>query len=314
MRGFDPYLTFQKLEVFCTVAELGSVTRAADRLCIAQPVVTAHLRSMEARLGYPLVARAGRNIALTEAGERVYRWATEVITRTREIERELAGLEGGGAGNAVVATSMSIGSYALPPLIVDFYRQHPNGLVTVQISNPQAAVDATRIGGCDFAVILLTAKQDLDGLTAIPLWEEDLLLVCAPGSRWVKQPSRELDLHQVPFISTPRNLARRELEDTHLRKHGLENRRVVLELGHPEAMKHAVRQDIGLSFMLASSIRADVARGDLVVLDRPDLPMKIPSYVVYREDKRFSAFQAALLQFIRDAAPQNNALQVHLKS
>ncbi len=139
MRGFDSYLTFQKLEVFCTVVELGSVTRAADRLCIAQPVVTAHVRSMEARLGYALVRRSGRNIALTEAGERIYRWATEVITRTREVERELAGLESGEMGNAVVATSMSVGSYALPPLLLDFHRLHPDGLVTVEISNPQGA-------------------------------------------------------------------------------------------------------------------------------------------------------------------------------
>ena len=182
MRGFDSYLTFQKLEVFCTVVELGSVTRAADRLCIAQPVVTAHVRSMEARLGYALVRRSGRNIALTEAGERIYRWATEVITRTREVERELAGLESGEMGNAVVATSMSVGSYALPPLLLDFHRLHPDGLVTVEISNPQGAVDATRMGTCDFAVILLAVGQDLDGLTTLPLWEDDLVLVCSPSN------------------------------------------------------------------------------------------------------------------------------------
>ena len=75
MRGFAPYLTFQKLEVFCTVVEFGSVTGAADKLCVTQPVVTAHLRSMEAKLGCVLVKRVGRNIALTEAGQRVHRWA-----------------------------------------------------------------------------------------------------------------------------------------------------------------------------------------------------------------------------------------------
>lgn len=302
MRGFDSYLTFQKLEVFCTVVELGSVTRAADRLCIAQPVVTAHLRSMEARLGYALVARSGRNIALTEAGERVYRWAAEVISRTREVERELAGLEKGSAGSAVVATSMSVGSYSLPPIISTFHREHPEGLVTVQISNPQAAVDATRIGGCDFAVILLASTQDLDGLKAIPLWDEDLLLVRAPSSQWVSGAAQDVDLLAVPFISTPKNLARRDLEDMQLRKYGLETRKVVMELGHPEAMKHAVRQDIGLSFMLACSVHDDVRRGDLVVVERPDMEMKIPVYLVHRDDKRFSAYQAALVEFVLEAS------------
>ncbi|ANY16561.1 LysR family transcriptional regulator [Bordetella pseudohinzii] len=302
MRGFDSYLTFQKLEVFCTVAELGSVTRAADRLCIAQPVVTAHLRSLESRLGYSLVARSGRNIALTEAGERVYRWAAEVISRTREIERELAGMEKGSAGNAVIATSMSVGSYSLPPLISAFHRKHPDGLITVQISNPQAALDATRIGGCDFAVILLAPTQDLGGLMAIPLWEDDLLLVCAPSSQWTRGGPQDVDLQAVPFISTPKNLARRELEDMQLRKYGLETRHVVMELGHPEAAKHAVREDIGLSFMLACSVRDDIRRGDLVALEWPGMSMKIPTYLVHREDKRFSAYQSGLVQFLLESS------------
>ena len=307
MRGFDPYLTLQKLEVFCTVAELRSVTRAADRLCISQPVVTAHLRGLESKLGSTLVQRIGRNIALTEAGERVYGWASEMLSRTREMERELAGLQNGAVGKAVVATSMSVGSYALPALITDFYTQHQDGLVSVQISNPIAAVDAIRSGGCDFAVIMLAPNQNLEGLTVEPLWEEPLLLVAAPNSRWLTSPVAEIDLNQVPFISAPPNLARREIEDAQLRLHGITERRIILELGHPEAMKHAVLQDLGLCFMLASSVRREIDRGELDVLNRPDLRMTITTSLVYRDQKHFSPFQSVLIQHIRKAAAPGTA-------
>ncbi|NQD91669.1 LysR family transcriptional regulator [Pseudomonas sp. CrR25] len=306
MRGFDPYLTFQKLEVFCTVAQLGSVTRAADRLCVAQPVVTAHLRSMEAKVGCALVERVGRNIALTEAGERIYRWATEVITRTREMERELAGVEAGTVGNAVVASSMTIGSYALPVLVSDFYLEHREGLVTVEISNPGAAVDSTRTGGCDFAVILLAPNQELDGLVARQLWAEPLLLVSAPGSQWLDPEHLNESLLKAPFISAPRKMARRELEDALLRKHGLENRQIILEFGHPEAMKHAVKENLGLCFMLASSIQADVRRGELQIVDLPDINLELPVFLVHREDKRFSNFQTALLDHIAESTHQSD--------
>ncbi|MGS0897476.1 LysR family transcriptional regulator [Burkholderia stagnalis] len=307
MRGFDSSLTFQKLEVFCTVVELGSVTRAADQLCIAQPVVTAHIRSMEKRLGYPLVKRAGRNIALTEAGDRIYRWATEVITRTREVERELAGLEKGEMGSAVVATSMSIGSYELPPLLADFHRRQPHGLVTLQILTPQAAVNATRVGGCDFAVILVAANQNLGGLTVLPLWWDELLLVAGTSSPWVTHSAAALDFRRIPFVSTPRNQPRRELEEALMRERGLEQRNVVMELGHPEAMKCAVRQNLGVSFMFESAVRAEVDREELVVLDRANLSMKVPIYLIHREDKRFSAFQAELVKFILDSASSDFA-------
>lgn len=302
MRGFDTYLTFQKLEVFCCVAELRSVTRAAERLCIAQPVVTAHLRGMEARLGYPLVQRAGRNIALTEGGERVYRWASEVISRTREMERELAGMAQGHRGAATIGASMSLGSYALPPLVADFHAAHPEGVVTVQISNPLAAVDAVRIGDCDFAVIMLAPGQDLAGLSAHALWEDPLLLVSAPQSRWTGPRADPAQLREVPFISAPRNMARREIEDAQLRAHQLGDRRVVLEFGHPEAMKHAVRQDLGLCFLPACCVADDVARGALRVVELPGVATRISAYLVHRDAKRFSAFQQALVDHIRTAA------------
>ena len=302
MRGFDSYLTFQKLEVFCTVVELGSVTRAAAKLCVTQPVITAHLRGMEARLGYALVKRSGRQLGLTDAGERVYRWASDVITHTREIERELAGLEQGQSGRATIAASMSIGSYALPPIIADFHHLHTDGLVTVQISSPPAAIDAIRIGSCDFAILLLDSDQNLDGLIAAPLWEEDLVLVAGRQSYWATQAPQDIDLRNTPFVSAPRNVVRRELEEKLLRQCGLDQRTVVLEFGHPEAMKYAVRQGIGLSFLLESSVRDDVMRGELVVLNRPELSIKVPCYLVHRANKYFSTFQAELIEFIRKTA------------
>ena len=49
-------------------------------------------------------------------------------------------------------------------------------------------------------------------------------------------------------------------------------------------------------------MRAEIARGELQVLARPDLSMKVPIYLVHREDKRFSAFQTQLVQFILSRA------------
>jgi DNA-binding transcriptional ArsR family regulator len=58
-------ITLQKLEVFHLVVRLGSVTRAAERLGIAQPAVTSHLRSLEDKVGATLLRRDGRNLVLT---------------------------------------------------------------------------------------------------------------------------------------------------------------------------------------------------------------------------------------------------------
>ncbi|MBP2870020.1 MULTISPECIES: LysR family transcriptional regulator [Pseudomonas] len=301
MRGFDPYLTFQKLEVFCTVAELGSVTGAADKLCVTQPVVTAHLRSMEAKLGCVLVKRVGRNIALTEAGHRVHRWALEVLTLTHEMERELAVVESGCRGQATIATFMSLGSYFLPPLISEFTSLHNEGRVTVQVSNTTAAIDTVRAGGCDFAVTFLEPNQDLNRLTTHHLWDEPLVLVCAPETRWLDEKNLLASLSRVAFVSAPLNTIHRKVEDDLLRKRGLENRNIVLELAHPEAIKHAVKNDLGLCFMLYSSVRSEVEQGSLKLLDHPDLHFNMPVFLVHRSDKIFSTYQSVLIQHLLDS-------------
>lgn len=297
-------MTFQKIEVFCLTAQLGSVTRAAERLGMAQPVVTAHVRSLEAKLGVRLIKRAGRNIALTEAGERVFRWGDEVLTRSRELERELAGLTEGSSGSAVVAASMTAGSYFLPDLLIRFRAAHPSSMVTVQISNPQTAMEAVLTGACDFAVLLLDPRRDTEEFVIEPLWDEPLLLIAASDSRLVGRSAGADELTHLPFISTPKTLVRREFEDDQLRAYGIVRQNIVLEMGHPEPMKRAVKADVGVSFLLDTCVREALDSGELRIVETPGIALSIPLYLVHRKRKDFSPLQRALMQFIRDARPE----------
>lgn len=303
VRGFDSHLTLQKMEVFCVVAELQSVTRAADFLCISQPVVTAHIRSLETTLGARLIRREGRGIALTPTGQRVLKWAHETVTRTRELERELGGATDIGPGKVVVAASMSAGSYQVPGIICDFHATYPDGLVQLAISNPQVALEATRTGACDFAVTIIAPTQNLEGLTAQPLWIEPLWLVTAPASRWVGDSVEREAVAGLPFVSTSNSTVMQQLEEGQLRANGVPSRRIVLELGHPEAQKEAVRRDVGVCFFLRSSVEQDLRHGELRLVRTPGLEMAIPLYLVYRKDKAFSPFQLALRQHVEAARP-----------
>ena len=304
MNRFDPYLTLQKLEVFCVVAELQSITRAADYLFITQPVVTSHVRSLEEKLGARLVRRDGRGIALTATGQRVYKWAQEVITRTRELERELGGSTDIGPGQAVVAASMSVGSYLLPQLICDFQAMRPDGQVHLSISNPQVALEATRSGTCDFSVLIIAPTQNLDGLAVQPLWDEDLLLVSAPDSKWVGDQVERDQVSRLPFISTANSTVMQQLEEGQLRANGIPSRRIILNLGHPEAQKEAVRRDVGVCFFSKTAVERELARGELRLVRTPGLMLTLPLYLASREGKELSEFQSALKHHIETARPE----------
>ncbi|MFT8246070.1 LysR family transcriptional regulator [Roseomonas sp. BN140053] len=294
-----PQLTLQKLEVFCRVVELGSVTRAAEEMGVAQPAVTAHLRDLEEKLGVQIVQRVGRHLVLTEAGSRFHRWSSEILTRTLEMSRELSSLNDGAAGEAVIAASMTVGTYALTEILVEYQREHPNTCVSTLIANTRLATEAARTGECDFAVLLLDTRQDLKGLELEPLWEEQLVLVATGSDNRIGVDATASDLSRLPFVTTPRVLVRRNLEDQALYARGIVNRRVVLELGHPEAIKRAVLAGAGVAFVEETAVREEVGRGELRILRTPGFELRMPLVLAHRRGKVMTEMQLGLMMFIK---------------
>jgi len=79
------WLNYHHLRYFWAVAREGGVTRAAERLHISQPTVSAQIRELEQALGERLFARSGRTLALTDVGRTVFRYADEIFGLGREL-------------------------------------------------------------------------------------------------------------------------------------------------------------------------------------------------------------------------------------
>jgi len=85
------WLNYHHLLYFWMVARTGSIARACQELRLAQPTISAQLRSLEESLGEKLFARQGRRLVLTEAGQVVYRYAEEIFTLGKELTEVLKG-------------------------------------------------------------------------------------------------------------------------------------------------------------------------------------------------------------------------------
>ncbi|GIW88581.1 MAG: transcriptional activator NhaR [Isosphaeraceae bacterium] len=90
------WLNYHHLLYFWTVAREGSITKACERLHLAQPTISAQIRSLEKSLGEPLFERQGRRLVLTEVGRLVYRYADEIFTLGRELRDTIKGRPSGG--------------------------------------------------------------------------------------------------------------------------------------------------------------------------------------------------------------------------
>jgi len=298
--GVDSRISLHKLEVFCLVVDLDGVGRAADHLFVAQPVVTAHLRSLQERLGARLLYRDGRRMRLTESGERVYEWASETLARTRELAREIDALADGAGGAIVIAASMSLGSYVLPEVLADFRHARPQAEITLHISDPEHATAAVEAGECDLAVIVADAPPDSPQLVGEPLGRESVVLVVSPEAEPRAASIPVGQLATLPLIASPRSHIRRAIVDRQLLKAGVEPRNVTIELGHPEAMKRAARRGLGATLLFRSSVTEELAAGTLRMVDIEDVSLSVPVFVVRRERKRLTPIQQALVDALRD--------------
>ncbi|WP_199435250.1 LysR family transcriptional regulator [Qaidamihabitans albus] len=302
MNAPDNRLSLQKLEVFCKVVDLGGVRRAAEELYISQPVVSAHLRSLQDRIGAQLFERDGRGITLTEAGQEVHLWASDVLRGRLELQSSLQNLSSGISGAVVAATSMSVGTYVLAPVLIEFRRRYGQANITLLISGVEQALESSLTGRADLCVIATDAVLSSNAFDAELIAEPDFCLVASTTSGLVGDLVRPDELNGMPFVCPPGGLAIRRAQDNALASIGVVSRRVEIEMGNAETIKQAVEADLGLGLLWRASAEKEIESGTLreVVIEGADLRDKL--YLVTRREKRPTPLQRRLAQAIRDHA------------
>jgi LysR family transcriptional regulator, low CO2-responsive transcriptional regulator len=296
----DSRISLKKLEILCLVVEFGGVGKAAEQLQVSQPVVTAHMRSLQDRLGVELLYRDGQQMRLTEQGQAVYEWAREVLGRGREVTSKLQQIATDSAGAVVVGSSMSVGSYVLPRVVGWFCDRQPEARVTLQVSDCEEAQRATEGGECDFAVLTTGSPLVDEALRARRVGSHDLVLVASPDESRVGETAEPAQLARLPFVCSPAG-PRRRLVDDALAEFGIARRQVVIELGHPEALKTVTRMGAGVALLWRASVEEELRSGVLREVPIAGLQLKIPIMIVHRADKCFTPIQRQLLEAIAAA-------------
>ena len=291
--GLNPH----KLRIFCEAAERQSLTRAARHLMLSQPVVSAHVRDLERFFGARLLHQDGRRMLLTEAGEVVYRYALELFRSTSETVNVVRALHAGEAGRVVVGANNVPGTYIVPALLTAFKRERPAAEIVLLVYDTGTMFQELRQGRLDFAVMVLP-EPPVD-LAAEVLAHEPLILVTDPNHELTRRDTITLaDLEDQTFIGRPSGNWR-NLIDLRLQAHGFRQRRVAMTMSHPEGVKQAVREGIGIAIMFRCSVRHELATGVLTEIPIAGHAIDSPIYLVHRPDTRFSPMQTRLLDFLK---------------
>ncbi len=118
-------MDLKKLRYFLTVAEEGQITKAANRLHMAQPPLTHQLKVFEKELGVRLLEKVGRHVQLTKAGYALRDRADQILEMVQVTENELKEYGDGSQGSVSVGSGAGLGSSLLPEWVRKFNEAYP---------------------------------------------------------------------------------------------------------------------------------------------------------------------------------------------
>lgn len=168
----------QQLLCFLAVADEGRFTKAAARLEVAQPSVSAQIRRLESVLGTPLFHRGPGPVTLTDAGASLLPIARRIVQDLVSIDDELSGLGELLRGHVAVGATPSLSATLLPSVLGRFHRLYPGVRIQVSEQGSPQLLEALLAGTLDLALAI--APVATKGLASVPLAEEELVVVTTP--------------------------------------------------------------------------------------------------------------------------------------
>lgn len=288
-------LTLRQLEILEAVARCGSFSRASTELHLTQPAVSMQIKQLEASLGMPLFEHMGKRIALTEAGRATLRTGEAIGRQLANLAQTLADLQGLQGGTLAVSAASTASVFAAR-LLALFRALHPDVHLSLNVVNRETLL--RHLAGNDVDLALMGQPPDDRDLTARPFMDNPLVVIAATthplaGMRHIPLAR----LLEEPLIGREQGSGTRGALEKFLAEQGL-SFAAAMEMNKNEAIKQAVEAGLGLGVVSLHTVQAEIASGQLCVLDVQGFPLKRQWYLVHREGKRLSPAARAFTELV----------------
>jgi DNA-binding transcriptional LysR family regulator len=297
-------LTLRQLQILDAVARCGSFSRASVELHLSQPAVSMQIKQLEGQLGLPLFEHIGKRIQLTEAGRDVLRSARVIERELDNLEHTLADLQGLKGGTLTVSAA-STASVFTARLMARFRALHPDVRISLNVVNRETLLQHLSENSIDLALM----GQPPEGfhLTARAFMNNPLVVIASTSHPLAGKTNVPLQrLLEEPLIGRERGSGTRSALEKFLAEHGHEFE-AAMEMNKNEAIKQAVEAGLGLGIVSMYTVQAELASGQLCVLDVQGFPLERQWFLVQREGKRLSPAAHAFTRLVLDEAAEKLA-------
>ena len=214
-------LKFRQLEVFRTVVETGSISKAADKLNVTQPAVSRTVRELEELFETPLVRRTSRGVIATDSGGVLATHAGNIYGEIRDVWDSLNSLREADSGHVVVGVFVTGATYLIPRAIDMVLEKSPRVVVSIREGTNDVLLPELADGDIDL-VVGRVPDTTYSGVTYTPLYDETMCVVASPSNALGEQQNLSLaDLVSeswiMPIMQSPvHEVARRVFDQAGL--------------------------------------------------------------------------------------------------
>ena len=256
-------LDLHSLIAFYFVAREESITSAAEKLCLTQPTVTYHIRSLERNIGLKLLDIKRQKVCLTQAGVGLFQYVSEIYQQVIGAEKFLEGLKEASLRIGIAATFSPVVASAAAA----FEELYPHVKLIVRNASSLEVAEDVLSSQVDVGIVVSMDYQN-PKLEAIAISErEKLVLVASPSSSISKNERVELsDLCGYPLVAGPETSATRQVILKKFEAEGFKMPPLIVEANSLEWGMSLVESGNGMGFYHIKAVEREISEGRLKAL------------------------------------------------
>lgn len=295
-------MDLRAVRTFVGVADLGTVSAAAERLHLTQPALSRQIANLESELGLRLFDRVGRRLLLTSEGAQLLQHCRGLLSYSQAVREQADGLKRGDAGMLRVSASPHLIEGLFPAFLRDYAKRYPNVQVRlVEAIGPQifAMLERGEIHLAQAVARALTPDDRRFG--AYPLAPMEMLAACHPSLTLGKDGSVEIRaLAPYPLLQATEDFAMRRSFDSACRLAGF-TPNYVLECRSPHALLAMAHAGHGVA-IIPSALRTHRYTLRLLRVLYRGKPLSEPLTILHDKRRPLPAYAKAFCDMLADSA------------
>ena len=288
-------MDFEQLRTFQQVCRLSSFSRAAEKLGVTQPAISAQIRSLEKEVGARLFDRDGGRVTFTAAGRLFEPFAEHCLQCQSHIVMAVNELYRSARGEVSISASEATSLYVLPPVFGIYKKQYTRVNLNIVRSEHSRSLEAVFNRDVDFAIVSLPLKDSR--LVVQPIHRDDIVLVVPPTHPLAMRESVKLDeMVQYPMLLLKHGRQRTQLNNFF--HHHEVQPRIAMELDSSELLKRMICAELGMGFLPHTNVLDDEHSGLLKVVKVEGMRLHRELALIFRKDKTLTRAAQAFLEIV----------------